>query len=159
MTAYCIDCIFKNQKSELPLRKPDQPAVPHPPGQPVLFLRLRCSCYRDGDRNRMRCAITIVGAIFHVPRTPFVLMRVTPRGRALSMSPPSDAESPRLESMTKSCDVLSSVMWHSVAGATLDARSPEAHGAKHGLASELRTVTRGDGLSEPTWTTLGEALK
>jgi hypothetical protein len=55
--------------------------------------------------------------------------------------------------------MLSTVVWHSVAGATLDARSPEAHGAKHGLASELRTVMRGGELSEPTWTTLGEALK
>jgi hypothetical protein len=107
----------------------------------------------------MGCAIAIVGAILHETRTPFVLMRVTPRRRALPVSPPSDAEPPRPESTRKSCNVLSSVVWYSVTGATLDARSPEAHGAKDGFASELRTVMREGELSEPTRTTLGEALK
>ena len=67
MAAYCTDCTFKKKikksKSELPLRKPDQFAIPRPPDQLVLFPRLRRSCCRDSGRNRMGCAIVIVGVI------------------------------------------------------------------------------------------------
>ena len=53
------------KKSELPLRKPDQFAVPRPPDQLVLFPRLRRSRHRDGGCNKMGCTIVavIVGAI------------------------------------------------------------------------------------------------
>jgi len=63
VAAYYTHRTFKNKKSELPLRKPDQFAVPRPPDQLVLFPRLRRSCCRGGGRNRMGCPIVIVRAI------------------------------------------------------------------------------------------------
>ena len=47
---------------------------------------------------------------WHVTRIPSVLMLPTPRRRALPLSPPADAASPRPESTRKSCNVLSSVV-------------------------------------------------
>ena len=134
MAAYCTDCTFKkkskNQNQSYHSANPiSLPSYAH---QISLSSSLASIVVVVGTAAATGWDVPLssLGLFWHVTRTPSVLMRATPRHRALPPSPPSTAASPRPESMRKSCNVLSSIVLTFCRGSHTGCEKPQGARSK-----------------------------